>query len=158
MRSTKDFHTGCYYDNQKGKIQTRISIETDRKISQGRWIEGQQRNNQKLDESGVEWRCWKRRKVPLLPDSQRKNGYYSRGSIDTGNSKTGVMFYLVTNRRIKCSISQTHAMPPFGVRKKKMFLSPRRSSLVRLFLRGEVGPYDSLRINATTLCTSAYIK
>src|SRR6218665_1387273 len=41
---------------------------------------------------------------------------------------------------------QTHAMTAFGVRKKKMFLSPRRSSLVRLFLRGG---YDSLMINAT---------
>src|SRR6218665_3266499 len=38
-----------------------------------------------------------------------------------------------------------------------MFLSPRRSSLVRLFLCGEVGPYDSLRINATSLCTPAYV-
>ena len=32
----------------------RIWIETDRKISQGRWTEGQQRNNQKLHESGAE--------------------------------------------------------------------------------------------------------
>src|SRR5688572_20858153 len=49
------------------------------------------------------------------------------------------MFCLVTNRRIKCSMFQTHAMTPFGVRKKKMFLSPRRSSLVRLFLWGVGG-------------------
>src|SRR5688572_21518850 len=32
--------------------KARIWIETDRKISQGRWTEGQQRNNQKLHESG----------------------------------------------------------------------------------------------------------
>src|SRR6218665_2293052 len=88
----------------------------------------------------LKWRCWKRRKAPLLTDAQRKHGCYSRGSIDIGNSKTGVMFYLVTNRRIKFSMFHTHPMTPFGVRKKKMFLSPRRSSLVRLFLCGEVGP------------------
>ena len=85
-----------------------------------------------------------------------KNGCYSRGSIDIGNSKTDVMFYLVTNRRIKCSMFQTHAMTPFGVRKKKMFLLSRRSSLVRLFLCGEVWqPQDLRRIYATPFCTSA---
>src|SRR6218665_528663 len=68
----------------------------------------------------LKWRCWKRRKAPLLTDAHRKNGCYSRGSIDIENSKTGVMFYLVTNRRIMCSMFQTHAMTPFGVRKKKM--------------------------------------
>src|SRR6218665_1062932 len=86
----------------------------------------------------VKWRCWKRRKASLLTDARGKKGCYSRGSIDIGNSKTDVMFYLVTNRRIKCSMFQTHAVAPFGVRKKKMFLSPRRSSLVRLFLCGEL--------------------
>ena len=41
---------------KKSEIQTRIWIETDRKIYQGMWTEGQQRNNQKLGlhESGVE--------------------------------------------------------------------------------------------------------
>src|SRR6218665_3398562 len=42
----------------------------------------------------LKWRCWKRRKAPLLTDAQRKNGCYSSDSIDIGNSKTGVMFYL----------------------------------------------------------------
>src|SRR6218665_3645843 len=55
----------------------------------------------------VKWRCWKRRKAPLLTDARGKKGCYSRGSIDIGNSKTDVMFYLVTNRRIKCSMFQT---------------------------------------------------
>src|SRR6218665_1841022 len=32
----------------------KIWIKTDRKISQGRWTKGQQGNNQKLHESGVE--------------------------------------------------------------------------------------------------------
>src|SRR6218665_956494 len=40
----------------------------------------------------LKWRCLKRRKAPLLTDAQRKNGYYSRGSIDIGNSKTGRLY------------------------------------------------------------------
>ena len=38
---------------KKGEIQTRIWIETDREISQGRWTEGQQRNIQNYN---VTWK------------------------------------------------------------------------------------------------------
>ena len=118
MRSSKDFGTGCYSDNQKGEIQTRIWIQTDRKKAQGRWTEGQQRNNQKLHESGVEVEMETQKGAVANIRSEEKT-VVIRAAAHIGNSKTGVMFYLVTIRRIKCSMFQTHAMTPFEVRKKK---------------------------------------
>src|SRR6218665_3962756 len=46
----------------------------------------------------------------------------------------------------------------WGSQEENVPVASQVKFIVRLFLRGEVGPYDSLRINATTLCTSAYIK
>src|SRR6218665_1401651 len=129
MRSSKDFGTGCYSDNQKGEIQTRIWIETDRKISQGRWTEGQQRNNQKLHESGVEVEMETQKGAVANIRSEEKT-VIIRAAAHIGNSKTGLMFYLVTIRRIKCSMFQTHAMTSFGVRKKKNECSCRLAGQV----------------------------
>ena len=52
----------------------RTWIETDRKISQGRWTEGQQKNNQKLHESGVEVE----KLETLLTEAQKKKRLFAR--------------------------------------------------------------------------------
>ena len=74
------------------------------------------RNYMKVE---LKWRSWKYRKAPLLTEAQKKKDCCSLWIIEIGNSKTGLMFCLVTNRRIKCFMFQTHAMTQFGVATRK---------------------------------------